>query len=68
LDLVKKHVDTSAAEAKRKAENYMHKNLATESKLEEERKTRLEMEAAIAPRLIDQQKAAEELKLLLVCQ
>jgi soluble cytochrome b562 len=43
-------------------EELRKQNLATESRLEEERRARLEMEEAIAPRLMEQSKSSQNLK------
>jgi hypothetical protein len=54
---LKSDLDMATAEARREAENLRKQNLATEDRLEKERRSRLEMERVIGPRIIAAQEA-----------
>jgi hypothetical protein len=55
---------TVAAMAHKKAEELKRENLVLESKVEKERNSRIELEQAVSPRIMEQHKSSEALKVL----
>lgn len=52
------------AKSHEKTEELKHKNLLLESKVEEERRSRIDLEQAVSPRIMEQHKSSEALKVL----